>query len=92
MFDRVALSFFAEFLGTFLLVLAVIMTTNPLAIGGALAFIVFFGGSLSGAHVNPAISLAKYLGGKLNSKQLAGYVASQLAGAVSALYIIKFFA
>ncbi len=92
MLNRLALSFFAEFLGTFLLVLATIMTTNPLAVGGTLAFIMFFGMSISGAHVNPAISLIKYLGGKLNSKQLTGYVASQLAGAVSALYIIKFFA
>lgn len=87
------LPFVAEFLGTFLLVLAVIMSgNNPLFIGGSIASIIWLCSPLSGGHVNPAISLVRFLGGKLSSEDLAGYVAAQIAGAVSSLYMIKFFA
>lgn len=38
-------------------------------------------GRLSGAHMNPAVSAAFYLEGKLSALMLAGYVTAQLAGA-----------
>ena len=39
-------------------------------------------GNISGCHVNPAVSFAMWISGKLNSKDFAGYVVSQLIGAV----------
>ncbi|GHO47749.1 MIP/aquaporin family protein [Ktedonospora formicarum] len=39
-------------------------------------------GKLSGAHLNPALSLAFWLQGKMHPHDLAGYLASQLLGAV----------
>jgi len=41
---------------------------------------------LSGGHVNPAVSLAMYMNGDLNSSHLAGYVVAQLLGGASAYY------
>src|SRR5215469_17871596 len=38
-------------------------------------------GKLSGAHINPAVSLAFWLQGKMRQYDLAGYIASQLLGA-----------
>jgi aquaporin Z len=39
-------------------------------------------GKLSGAHLNPALSLAFWLQGKMHPHDLVGYLASQLLGAV----------
>jgi glycerol uptake facilitator-like aquaporin len=88
-----AMPFFAEFLGTFLLVLSILVSNNnPLFVGGAVALIVWFASSISGAHINPAVSLMRFLGGKLESMKLAGFVAAQIAGAVACLYVFKIFA
>ncbi|MBO0781891.1 MAG: aquaporin family protein [Ktedonobacteraceae bacterium] len=38
-------------------------------------------GKLSGAHINPAVSLAFWLQGKMHKHDLVGYIASQFAGA-----------
>jgi aquaporin Z len=39
-------------------------------------------GKISGAHINPAVSLAFWLRGKMKTEALAGYVISQMLGAV----------
>ncbi len=45
---------------------------------------VYMGGHVSGAHYNPAVSLALLLRGKLASvSEFVGYVASQLARAIA---------
>lgn len=40
-------------------------------------------GKLSGAHINPSVSLAFWLHGKLRAHDFAGYVAGQFVGAVA---------
>jgi aquaporin Z len=88
-----ALPLLAEFLGTFLLVLSIIASgSNPWIVGGALALIILLVGAMSGAHVNPAVSLAMFLKGALSSQELAGYVVVQLLGGASALYAYNAFA
>src|SRR5271154_4179407 len=85
-----------EFVGTFVLVLTVGLSTSsegagdlaPLAIGSALMVMVFAGGHISGAHYNPAVSFAALLTGKLRLRQTACYVLAQLAaGALAALLV-----
>jgi len=39
-------------------------------------------GKVSGAHINPAVSIAFWLRGKMKHKALAGYIVSQMLGAV----------
>ena len=65
--------YLVEFVGTFFLVATignVVMTPNdagalaPLAIGAVLMAMVFAGGHVSGAHYNPAVTIAVYLRGK----------------------------
>ena len=79
-----------EFIGTFFLVFTVCMTVlgnvpmAPLAIGGSLMIMVYMGGHISGAHYNPAVSLAVTLRGKLSWGEFGGYVAAQLVGGVIA--------
>lgn len=44
---------------------------------------------ISGAHVNPAISLAAYVSRRLSIQDLGGYVVAQLLGAVVAAYLLR---
>jgi aquaporin Z len=85
-----------EFIGTFILVLTVGLSTSskgagdlaPLAVGSALMVMVFAGGHISGAHYNPAVSFAALLTGNLRLRQAASYVLTQLAaGSVAALLV-----
>jgi aquaporin Z len=91
MIDAIAL--LGEFLGTFLLVLSVFASGgNAYVVGLTLAVIILLIGKLSGAHVNPAISLAMYVKGSLSMNQLLAYVVSQFAGGVASLYAYRVFA
>ena len=88
-----ALPLLAEFLGTFLLVLVILASGgNPWITGGALALIILLVSSMSGAHVNPAVSLAMFLRGALTNQELAAYVVVQILGGASALYSYNAFA
>jgi aquaporin Z len=88
MLDPVAL--IAEFVGTFALVLSVLMTAcNPIAVGGSLAIIIALIGKVSGGHVNPAVSLAMLLKGSLSQEKAMAYVLSQIAGGLGAVYALK---
>ena len=62
--------YLVEFIGTFFLVLAIGMAVidpggagnlAPIAIGATLMVMVFAGGHVSGAHYNPAVTLAVWL-------------------------------
>ena len=82
--------YLAEAIGTFFLTLTICcavlteMPLAPLAIGGVLAAMVFAGGHVSGAHFNPAVSIAVLVRGKMPARDLLPYVGAQGVGAVAA--------
>ena len=96
----------AEFLGTAWLVLggcgsAVLAAAFPQLgigfVGVAFAFgltvltMAYAIGHVSGCHLNPAVSVGLWTGGRFSLKELPGYVVAQLAGAVAGagvLYLI----
>jgi aquaporin Z len=96
----------AEFIGTFWLVLggcgsAVLAAGFPevgiglvgvsLAFGLTVLTIAYSLGHISGAHLNPAVTIGLWAGGRINSKEIFPYVISQILGAIAAagvLYII----
>jgi len=88
--------YLTEFVGTFFLVFTVCCTVlakvsvAPLAIGSALMVMVFAGGHISGAHYNPAVSLAVFLRGKLPASQLLPYWVAQLAAALIAAAMARY--
>jgi aquaporin Z len=91
--------YITEFIGTFFLVLTVgttVLTKTPLApvaIGAILMVMVYAGGHVSGAHYNPAVTLAVLLRGRLNLGDAVPYWIAQLAGgvlaALTASYIVN---
>jgi aquaporin Z len=89
--------FASEFMGTFLLCFTVglcagVSAFAPLAIGASLMVSVFMGGHISGAHHNPAVTLAILTAGKMKTGMFqmgpagcaAGYVTAQLLGSLVA--------
>jgi len=83
--------YITEFIGTFFLVLTVGLTGNPLAIGAALMVMIYAGGHISGAHYNPAVTLAVLLRGKISGAEAIIYMVSQLVGAIAAALIVIVF-
>ena len=75
-----------EFFGTFLLLLSILASGNALVIGATLALVVFLTGSISGGHVNPAVSMTLWISGALTLKEFLAYIIAQYAGGVAAYY------
>ncbi len=97
----------AEFLGTFWLVFggcgsALLAAGIPelgigfagvsLAFGLTVLTMAYAIGHISGCHLNPAVSIGLFVGGRFDKKDLLPYITSQLLGAITAagcLYIIE---
>jgi glycerol uptake facilitator-like aquaporin len=62
---------------------------NPLAIGVMLMVMVYMGGHISGAHYNPAVSIAMIFRGLLTTKEAINYILSQLIGAFLAAIFVQ---
>ena len=73
-----------EFIGAAFLVLVILLTGDPLAIGTVLMVMVYMGGHISGAHYNPAVTLGFAIRGRLSWPEAAKYWVAQLAGAIFA--------
>ena len=82
-------NYITEFIGTFFLVLTIGLTGDPLAIGVMLMAIIYMGGHISGAHYNPAVSIAMIYRGLLTAKEAIKYILSQLAGAFLAALAVN---
>lgn len=90
--------YLAEFVGTFFLVLTVgvavikIAPFAPFAIGGVLMVMIYAGGHVSGAHFNPAVTLAALVRGAISGIDAAAYMAAQLAAGLLAAVVARFVA
>lgn len=90
--------YIAEFIGTFFLVLTIGCTVipaapaviAPLAIGAALMVMVYATAHISGAHLNPAITLAIFVRGRCEAKDIIPYWLAQFLAAVAAALITVF--
>lgn len=93
----------AEFFGTFWLVLggcgsAVLAAAIPevgiglagvsLAFGLTVLTIAYSLGHISGAHLNPAVTIGLWAGGRFNGKEILPYVISQILGAIMAAAVL----
>ncbi len=99
-------SYFAELIGTFTLVFigtAVATLQGTLsgygntgwlgiscAFGFTLMVLVWVIGPVSGCHINPAVTIAMALGGRMKPAQVPGYLISQCLGAIGASAVLLF--
>jgi aquaporin Z len=93
------MKYLVEFIGTFFLVATIGFTVlepggakemAPLAIGSALMVMIFAGGHVSGAHYNPAVTLAVCLRGKCPQADVVPYWIAQVLGACLAAAVVLF--
>jgi glycerol uptake facilitator-like aquaporin len=79
----------AEFLGTFILLSAILLTGNPMFIAAGFLAAITISGGISGGHLNPAVSIAMVAKGDLPMGQLPQYALAQILGALAALAVFK---
>src|SRR6187401_2381440 len=95
----------AEFIGTFWLVLggcgsAMLAAGFPgvgigllgvsFAFGLTVLTIAYSFGHISGAHLNPAVTIGLWAGGRITSKEILPYVVAQIVGAIFAASVLCF--
>lgn len=89
----------AEFLGTMWLVLggcgsAVLAGSGIGVLGISLAFgltvvtMAYAIGAISGAHLNPAVSIGLWIGGRFEAKELLPYIGSQILGGIAGAAVL----
>ncbi len=95
----------AEFLGTYLLVLfgagsivissalrgTIVIVFVAGVFGGTVALVIFLLGKHSGAHINPAVTLAHALVRKIRTDQILPYLFFQALGAIVAAFTLRVF-
>jgi aquaporin Z len=89
--------YIVEFIGTFFLVLTIgccvviggAGVIAPLAIGSILMVMIYAGGHISGAHYNPAVTLAVWVRGRCPTGDVLPYWVSQVIGAALAALVLK---
>lgn len=90
--------YLSEFVGTFVLVLvacgvAVVTGANviatSLAFGLVIVAMAYSIGNVSGCHINPAVSFAMLLTGKMKAKEFCGYVVAQVLGALAGSAVLS---
>ncbi len=97
--------YIAEFIGTFVLVLFACGTAavvgcsadgsgymlTALAFGLVIVAMAYSIGNISGCHINPAVSMAMLVSGKLSIRDFIGYIVAQFAGATAGAYVLALF-
>lgn len=88
--------YIAEFIGTFFLVFTVGIAVRqaapfaPFAIGSILMVMIFAVGHISGGHLNPLVTLAVFLRGRCERRDVIPYWIAQFLAAVVAALIVNF--
>jgi len=94
----------AEFIGTLVLVLVACgvaavsgcifpeagYVATALAFGLVIVAMAYSVGNISGCHINPAVSIAMRISGKMSNKEFLVYIAAQFLGAVAGAGILAY--
>ena len=79
-----------EFIGTFIFLFVIMFYGKPLHIAIAFFLVIYFGGSISGWHFNPAVSIMKYSNNEISLEGASGYIVVQVLGGLCALGVYKY--
>jgi glycerol uptake facilitator-like aquaporin len=81
--------YLAEFFGTLIFVLAIVMTAQPFFIAATFLVIILLAGPVGAGHINPAVTVALVFNGDLPVSDAAPFIVAQIAGGLAALQIAK---
>lgn len=81
--------YLAEFFGTLVFVLAIIMTAQPLLIAATFLAVILLSGPLGAGHINPAVTLAMIFNGDLPMSEATPFIVAQIAGGLAAVQLAK---
>ena len=79
--------FISEFIGTFIIVLSVLVTSNPLFIAAAFLCAII----LTAGDLNPIVTMAMVLSGKLKYSAALEYLIGQVLGGAGAFLIYSIY-
>ena len=82
--------FLYEFIGTFILLLAILATQNTFFIAFAFLAAILIAG-FSGSHINPVVTMVMKMKGTIPGSSVPEYILGQVAGGLAALYVSKHF-
>lgn len=85
-------NYIIEFIGAFFLIFTIAMTGNPIAIGFVLTALLYMGGYVSGAHYNPAVTLAVLLTKNIKPITAFMYMLAQALGGLAAAVVFEIIA
>ena len=81
-----------EFIGTFLLAAGIIISQGqPIGVMFILMSIVLIAGGISGAHVNPLITIGAWATRRINTIKAIFYIIAQVLGAMVAFMLLNAF-
>ena len=87
-----AAALIGEFIGTFVLASAYLVTKGePLYLGFVLVTLILMVGTLSGAHLNPALTVGAWVTRKVGHLRAVAYIVAQLLGAGAAFVVLSAF-
>jgi aquaporin Z len=104
LYNKIMKKYLAEFIGTFWLILggcgsAALSAAFPevgigllgvsLAFGLTVLTIAYSLGHISGAHLNPAVSVGLWIGGRFSVKDLVPYISFQILGGLAAASVLQ---
>jgi aquaporin-4 len=86
-FGPLAVTLAAAVFGTTLTIEGIIMIS--LAHGAAIGIMIYAFGHISGAHINPAVTIAMLVTRNIKVRDAAGYIGSQIVGAIVAAFTLR---
>jgi MIP family channel proteins len=97
MYSKLSTSLVAELIGTFALIFigagAVTLNAHPVGIALAFGFVIvsfaYSFGHISGAHLNPAVTLGVWVSGKIETTRAVAYMLVQVIGGTLGAYALR---
>jgi aquaporin Z len=79
-----------ELIGTFVFLSVILSQGQAIPIAIALATAIYFGGSVSGGHFNPAVTIMQTVGGKIDIMTAVVYIFAQVIAGIAAFGFARY--
>jgi|TARA_B100000424_G_C22545712_1_gene310525 glycerol uptake facilitator-like aquaporin len=84
-------NYLAEFLGALVFIYSIVATGNPVIIGLTLTLVILATSSISGGHINPAVTIVMASINELPMSDVIPYCLAQICGGLTGVEVYKRF-